>query len=87
MCFSSRYVHKPLQSSCETLTAHAGELVAHEASFVDWEEDTHGPMDSVFNRRDFPEKYRWTCCDKDGTKEGCVHSTHRTAGARKRRRV
>lgn len=69
------------------LTALLGELVVHEASFIDWDEDTHGPMDSSSNRRDYPENFRWTCCDKEGTGDGCVHSVHRVAGARKRRRV
>jgi hypothetical protein len=80
-------VHKPLPTSYDLLIVHAGELVVHEASFVDWEEDTHGPMDSASNRQDYPDNFRWTCCDKDGTREGCLHSAHRVAGARKRRRV
>ncbi|KAF8220946.1 hypothetical protein L208DRAFT_726606 [Tricholoma matsutake] len=66
---------------------HPGELVVHEASFVDWDEDNHGPMDSRSNRRDCPENFRWTCCDNDGTRDGCVHGVHRVAGSRKRRRV
>ena len=70
-----------------TLTPRLGELVVHEASFVDWDEGPHGSMDTPSNRRDYPENFRWTCCDKDGTRDGCVHGVHRVAGARKRRRV
>ncbi|KAF9007526.1 hypothetical protein BDQ17DRAFT_1238028 [Cyathus striatus] len=66
---------------------HPGELEVNEKEFADWDEDCHGPIDTTENRRLYPENFSWTCCDKDGMSEGCVHGEHRSAVVRKRKRV
>ncbi|KAF9468177.1 hypothetical protein BDZ94DRAFT_1247374 [Collybia nuda] len=66
---------------------HPGDLEVDEGSFADWDEDCHGPKDTSSNRRDYPENFQWTCCDKDGLSEGCVQGEHKSAAPRKRRRV
>lgn len=65
-----------------------GDLELHEESFVDWDEDCHGPMDTAQNRADYPQNFLWSCCDGVGDSPGCVTGVH-AAGApsRKRRRV
>lgn len=64
-----------------------GELEVDETQFADHDEACHGPMDTLENRRDFPQGFTWTCCDEDGSSEGCVHGEHRPAVPRKRRRI
>ncbi|KAG6906175.1 hypothetical protein DXG01_015438 [Tephrocybe rancida] len=61
------------------------ELEVDESGFVDWDEDCHGPMDSSDNRRQYPENFKWTCCEQDGRAEGCVHGVHRQVLSKKRR--
>ena len=63
-----------------------GDLEILEEAFVDWDEDCHGPMDSNRNRRDYPENFLWSCCEKDGTSDGCVQRKHRPAVPKKRKR-
>ncbi|KAI0635710.1 hypothetical protein C8Q77DRAFT_587857 [Trametes polyzona] len=55
---------------------HPGELEVNEDAFVDWDEDVHGPMDTPENRESYPDNFIWTCCDLDGTKEGCTRDEH-----------
>ncbi|TFK62041.1 hypothetical protein BDN72DRAFT_411601 [Pluteus cervinus] len=68
---------------------HPGELECNERAFVDWDEDVHGEMDVPENRRQFPENFLWTCCERDGKSEGCVRSDHKPgqSQSRKRRRI
>ncbi|KAF8969099.1 hypothetical protein BDZ97DRAFT_1654046 [Flammula alnicola] len=66
---------------------HPGELVASEMSFVDWDSDTHGPIDTPENRDQYPENFTWTCCEEDGRSSGCVRGEHKPAVSRKRKRV
>ncbi|KIM39375.1 hypothetical protein M413DRAFT_198496 [Hebeloma cylindrosporum] len=66
---------------------HPGEMLVNEESFVDWDSDCHGPMDTAENRSQYPENFTWTCCDKDGQSSGCVRGEHRPAVARKRKRL
>ncbi|KAF8879310.1 hypothetical protein CPB84DRAFT_1852126 [Gymnopilus junonius] len=65
---------------------HRGRLFPQEEGFEDWDEYVHGPMDTLENRKEFPENFHWTCCDKNGTSEGCVKGQHKPAVARKRKR-
>jgi hypothetical protein len=52
---------------------HPGELE------VDWDgdcwpdhdENCHGPIDTNSNRREFPENFIWSCCEKPGDESGC----------------
>ncbi|KDR78786.1 hypothetical protein GALMADRAFT_1268928 [Galerina marginata CBS 339.88] len=66
---------------------HPGELTLSEESFVDWDEDCHGPMDTPENRRQYPENFSWTCCEENGLSNGCVRDQHKPSVARKRKRV
>ncbi|EPQ53998.1 hypothetical protein GLOTRDRAFT_43780 [Gloeophyllum trabeum ATCC 11539] len=61
------------------------ECVYHPA-FVDWDEDVHGEMDTKRNRRDYPENFTWTCCKRDGRKDGCREDVHAVGGRKKVRR-
>ncbi|KAI0671553.1 hypothetical protein C8Q78DRAFT_972915 [Trametes maxima] len=68
---------------------HTGDLEVDEEAFVDWDEDVHGPMDTRSNRKEFPENFTWSCCDRDGTQAGCVFAVHEPEeghGPRKRAR-
>jgi len=65
---------------------HTGDLEAIEELFPDHDEDVHGPTDTPENRRAFPERFSWTCCDKDGTDEGCEEGTHEPGGMLRKRR-
>jgi hypothetical protein len=65
-----------------------GHLEPNYESFVDWDEDVHGTIDSVEIQQEYPENFLWTCCERDGTSYGCVHgSTHEPVSQSKRRRL
>ncbi|GBE88227.1 hypothetical protein BKA93DRAFT_736658 [Sparassis latifolia] len=64
---------------------HSGDLEVDEDSFVDWDEDCHGPMDTPAKRRAWPENFIWNCCDADGRSEGCEDAKHVPGGHRKTR--
>ena len=53
---------------------HPGELEAEyqAQSWWDWDEPTHGEIDSFANRREYPEGFRWSCCDLLGNEVGCT---------------
>lgn len=63
-----------------------GELEADEDAFEDHDEYCHGPIDTESNRKDFPEKFFWNCCDNDGTSPGCEEDIHKPSVPRKKRR-
>ncbi|KZV97811.1 hypothetical protein EXIGLDRAFT_832568 [Exidia glandulosa HHB12029] len=65
---------------------HDGELEVDEECFEDHDEDCHGPMDTPANRRDWPENFKWTCCDETTNSEGCRTGEH-VPKQDKRRRV
>ena len=46
-----------------------------EGAFVDWDE-CHGPMDTIENRKAFPENFFYECCNQDATFRGCVSERH-----------
>ncbi|KAJ3795858.1 hypothetical protein GGU11DRAFT_835677 [Lentinula aff. detonsa] len=64
-----------------------GSLEPDYASFPDWDEDVHGPIDNEETRRHYPENFIWSCCQADGNSEGCVHGVHQSANAQKKARV
>ncbi|KAG6895968.1 hypothetical protein C0992_011222 [Termitomyces sp. T32_za158] len=70
----------------EECSFHPGELEVDEEQFVDWDESCHGLMDSAYNRREYPENFKWSCCEENGKTEGCVRDVHRPI-SRKRRRM
>ena len=44
--------------------------------WVDHDENCHGPINTDKNREEFPEGFRYDCCDQDGTAEGCNRGNH-----------
>uniref|UniRef100_A0A0W0F7W9 Uncharacterized protein n=1 Tax=Moniliophthora roreri TaxID=221103 RepID=A0A0W0F7W9_MONRR len=56
-------------------------------NFVDWDEDCHGPMDTEENRKEFPENFKWSCCNEDGVSQGCVQTAHEPIVPRKKRKT
>lgn len=53
-----------------------GDLEVDYEAFVDWDPRCHGPEDTPENRRDYPENFRWNCCEEDGTARGCERDIH-----------
>ncbi|KAF9546971.1 hypothetical protein CPC08DRAFT_368623 [Agrocybe pediades] len=67
---------------------HPGDVEVLDDKFLDWDESCHGPMDTSSNRREFPENFAWSCCDKTLNSPGCVRDRHiPVAPTRKRRRI
>ncbi|KAH9481783.1 hypothetical protein JR316_0006310 [Psilocybe cubensis] len=66
---------------------HPGELVVSEVGSADWDTDCHGPIDTLENRRKFPENFTWTCCQANGSEYGCLHDRHKPLVTRKRKRI
>lgn len=53
-----------------------GELEPDYDMFVDHDEDCHGTIDSAEMREDFPENFKYDCCDGDGLSKGCRTGRH-----------
>ncbi|GIQ88002.1 hypothetical protein KIPB_010158 [Kipferlia bialata] len=51
---------------------HPGVLECCYDRWVDHDERCHGVIDSRALRREYPENYTWSCCNRDGDKEGCT---------------
>ncbi|KAH7384146.1 hypothetical protein DE146DRAFT_739771 [Phaeosphaeria sp. MPI-PUGE-AT-0046c] len=51
--------------------------------WADHDENCHGIIDSDFCREEYPEGFRWSCCDKLGDQEGCMIDVHRPQTAKK----
>ncbi|OAG03085.1 uncharacterized protein CC84DRAFT_1219992 [Paraphaeosphaeria sporulosa] len=66
---------------------HDGELE------VDWEGDIwadhdercHGTINTEAMRKEYPEGFLWSCCDRFGDKTGCRKGPHRPQEAKRRR--
>jgi hypothetical protein len=56
--------------------------------WADHDEDCHGEIDTDDMRKDFPEGFIWSCCEKSGEEKGCRVSVHRpdVEGGKRRRR-
>ena len=61
-------------SSHEREYHHTGDLeVDYEGDFwADHDEDCHGKIDTNSMRREYPEGFKWTCCEKTGDESGCT---------------
>ena len=59
---------------------HPGDLEIDYDSGVwdDWDERCHGPIDSQSNRREYPDGFVWSCCDKQGDEGGCIRGVGTT---------
>lgn len=55
-----------------------GELeIDHDSdTWADWDEDVHGTWDTEENQEEYPEGFRWTCCDQAGDASGCTKGNH-----------
>ncbi|KAH8908894.1 hypothetical protein BR93DRAFT_976991 [Coniochaeta sp. PMI_546] len=67
---------------------HPGYLaVDYESStWDDWDEPCHGIIDSEESRNEYPEGFRWDCCDEPGDgKEGCEYARHEAIAVKRRK--
>lgn len=56
----------------------------YEGDFwADHDEDCHGEIDSDDMRKEFPEGFRWDCCNKLGDEPGCRTTEHTASPAKK----
>lgn len=57
-----------------------GELEVDNSSdfWVDWWEQTHGPIDCPDNKEEYPEGFMWTCCERNGLEKGCKLGRHQS---------
>jgi hypothetical protein len=53
--------------------------------WADHNEDCHGTIDSDFCRKEYPEGFIWSCCEKKGDEEGCRMSRHVSDPAKNKR--
>ncbi|GKT98447.1 hypothetical protein FLAG1_03944 [Fusarium langsethiae] len=70
-----------------TCCYHWGELeVDYDAHvWADHDERCHGTIDSEEMRKENPEGFTWTCCDKPGDKTGCKLGKHEADPLKSRR--
>ncbi|KAK3370838.1 hypothetical protein B0T24DRAFT_627174 [Lasiosphaeria ovina] len=66
---------------------HNGELEPdYDSDFwADHDENCHGIIDSDFCRKEYPEGFVWTCCDRVGTEDGCEFGRHESDPKRNKR--
>lgn len=67
---------------------HNGELEPdYESDFwADHDEDCHGTIDSDWCRKEYPDGFIWTCCEKTGTEEGCKLGRHESDPLKNKRK-
>ncbi|KAM0815541.1 hypothetical protein AB5N19_01340 [Seiridium cardinale] len=46
----------------------------------DWDTNCFGEQDCEENREEYPDGFKWSCCDKNGTHPGCTRGQHRDMG-------
>lgn len=44
--------------------------------WADHDENCHGTIDTAEMREVYPGGFLWTCCDEDGTEDGCRRGRH-----------
>lgn len=49
-----------------------------EDFWADHDEDCHGVIDSDFCREEYPDGFRWSCCDRLGSDKGCRKHPHKS---------
>ena len=52
------------------------EVDDEEDFWADHDERCHGTIDTAEMRKDYPEGFRWSCCDELGDQEGCQVTPH-----------
>eukprot|EP01084_Bolivina_argentea_P023850 44544_1 len=50
---------------------HPGDLEVDWYAWPDHDEECHGRIDTNANRREYPENFKWNCCDEQGNESGC----------------
>jgi hypothetical protein len=45
--------------------------------WADHDEDCHGTIDDEASRIEYPEGFKWDCCEELGDQKGCKRSRHR----------
>ena len=53
------------------------ELDSQADVWSDWDEHVCGRMDNQDNRQAYPDGFRWTCCNRSGSRRGCQRTSHR----------
>jgi hypothetical protein len=48
--------------------------------WADHDDDCHGDRFQLMDEPDYVDGYKWTCCDRVGSEEGCMKTKHKTAG-------
>ncbi|PNP56209.1 hypothetical protein THARTR1_03734 [Trichoderma harzianum] len=65
-------------SDSKNCVYHDGELEVYEDDdfWADHDEDCHGIIDSDEMREEFPEGFKWSCCNETGEAKGCQRGRH-----------
>ena len=54
----------------------AGGLEQDSEFWVDHDEDCHGPIDEDEMKVEYPEGFRWDCCEEHADSKGCETGYH-----------
>ncbi|KAF8310306.1 hypothetical protein DL93DRAFT_2084704 [Clavulina sp. PMI_390] len=89
-------------TACEYHRGHI-DVDWSSGTWADWDEDCHGPMDTEENQDEYPDGFKWTCCDttkgsmycgydratgEEFERDGCRVGRHQTgAEGSKKRRI
>ena len=78
LVFSSFCPRDLVICSSTDIRENVGEIEVDEGEWDDWEERTHGSIDSAENREEYPKGFAWDCCGEklDSKKLGCVKGPH-----------
>lgn len=51
------------------------------STWIDWDEDTHGPWDTSYNRKAYPDGFVYVCCGEPARSKdkGCARGKHKPA--------
>ncbi|KAK4209183.1 hypothetical protein QBC37DRAFT_430711 [Rhypophila decipiens] len=88
ICVQCEESFDPDDNQVKECRYHNGELEPDDDSdfWADHDERCHGTIDSDFCRKEYPQGFIWTCCDKLGDEEGCKLGRHEANPERNKRR-
>ncbi|KAF2188936.1 hypothetical protein K469DRAFT_702625 [Zopfia rhizophila CBS 207.26] len=52
------------------------ELDEESDEWIDWDEGLHCPMGTKENRKEYPNRFTWTCCESPADAEPCCVGRH-----------
>ncbi|KAK4198047.1 hypothetical protein QBC40DRAFT_179559 [Triangularia verruculosa] len=83
-CQSSFFEKDKMKGVCQW---HPEELEVDDESHVwfDWDPRCHGPRDTEYNRREYPDGFLWVCCEGVGSEPGCKTGKHRAKDSKRGR--